>query len=76
MLREKRMLELLAGKGMTQRNLAAAIGVSPVFVNQVLKGRRRLSLKQSKRLIELFGADIVSGVINWEAMGIPLPAGV
>jgi antitoxin component HigA of HigAB toxin-antitoxin module len=69
------MLDVLATRKMTQSDLAVAIGASPSLISHVLKGRRKLNLKCSKRLIELFGAELISKVIDWDAMKIPRPVG-
>ena len=75
-LRAKRMLELMTIHRMSQADLAAAIGASPSLISHVLKGRRRLNLLHSKRLINLFGADKMAYIIDWDAMGIQAPLGV
>ena len=72
-LRRKRMLEILTLKKMCQADLAAAIGVSTALLSMVLNGQRKLSLSHSKKLIELFGADLMFNAIDWEAMNIRNP---
>ncbi len=72
-LRRKRMLELMDIKQMNRNEVAAAIGVSAAHFRNVLNGRRRLSLKHTKRLMELFGSDLMYHAIDWEAMNIRNP---
>jgi len=74
-LREKRLLEVMAIKKMSRAELAASIGVSQGYLVNVIKGRRRLNFKHSKKLIELLGADLASRVIDWNGMGIDSPFG-
>lgn len=56
-IRRKRILELLVIKKMSQAELARILGTTPSFVTHVLNGRKKLSFKKGKLLIELFGAD-------------------
>ena len=70
---ERRMLDLIGKRNMTRSDVAAAIGVSPSHFRNVLKGRRRLNLKHSKRLIEMFGVERMQFAIDWDAMGIKDP---
>ena len=72
-LREKRMRELIALKKMRQVDLAKAIGISPAYLCLALKGKRKLNINYSRKLIELFGADLMFGAIDWDAMHIRNP---
>ena len=72
---EKTMIELMSLKSISRSALAAALGVSYPQIINVLKGRRRLSIRCSKLLIELFSADLISRAIDWDAMRICNPLG-
>jgi len=72
-LQRRRMLELLQIRKMSAATLAAALGVSKQFISQVLSGGKKLSLKRSRQVIELFGADDIAFVIDWDGMGIKNP---
>jgi len=64
---------LLAVRNLSASGLAAQLGVSRQYLSQVLAGQRKLSLKCSKRLIDFFGANVVSEIVDWGAMKIENP---
>lgn len=73
MVKGHRIRELMHGRNMALKSLAAAVGVSVSQMCNVLMGRRRLNLLHSKRLINLFGAEAISKAIDWESMNIREP---
>ncbi len=46
----ERLREFLAAKGMTQAELARRLGVSPAYVNDVITGRKNVTLNFANRL--------------------------
>jgi addiction module HigA family antidote len=49
--------EFLTPLGITQYRLAAAIGVSPRRINEIVHGRRRISADTALRLARYFGTS-------------------
>jgi len=61
MLREqfgKRLKQLRAQKGLTQEELAEAVGVSTDFISLVERGQRAPSFKNLERLAEVLGVEV------------------
>lgn len=58
--------DLLARRGMTQRDLAAALGKSEAYVSRVLNRSENLTLQQMQRLLEPLGAAAHVVVIDRE----------
>lgn len=57
---------LLARRGMTQRDLAAALGKSEAYVSRVLNRSENLTIQQMQRLLEPLGAAAHVVVIDRE----------
>lgn len=72
-LLKTRMLELLEMRKMNITYLAKTLGISKQYLSQVLSGHKKLSFNRTKQMIELFGADNISFVIDWDGMGIKNP---
>lgn len=51
--------EYLFGKGMTQRELAAMLGISEVSVHNKATGRTPWKLHEARKLYEIFGKEII-----------------
>lgn len=60
--------DLLVRRGMTQRDLAAALGKSEAYVSRVLNRSENLTLQQMQRLLEPLGAAAHVVVIDRENM--------
>lgn len=58
--------DLLVRRGMTQRDLAAALGKSEAYVSRVLNRSENLTLQQMQRLLEPLGAAAHVVVIDRE----------
>jgi transcriptional regulator with XRE-family HTH domain len=54
-----RVLDTLQAKGMTQKELADKMGVSPQFVNKVVKGQENLSLETIAKLSRALGVSLI-----------------
>lgn len=54
-----RVLETLKAKGMTQKELAAKMNVSPQFINKVVKGQENLSLETIGKLSQALGIKLI-----------------
>lgn len=54
-----RVLDALKSKGMTQKELAEKMGVSPQFINKVVKGQENLSLETIGKLSKALGIRLV-----------------
>ena len=72
-LSKKRFLDLIARTGLKVADIAAAIGCTDGHLCNVIAGRRKLNIKLSRRLLEMFGADRMQFAIDWDAMGIKDP---
>lgn len=55
-----RILSLLEEKGLTQKELASQMDVSPQYVNKIVKGKENLSLETISKLEEVLGACLIS----------------
>lgn len=72
-VREKHLLEIMALKKVTRRDLARMLGVHISLITHVLKGRRRLNIKHTKILMNFFGANLMSRAIDWEGIDVHNP---
>ncbi|MCE2936443.1 MAG: helix-turn-helix domain-containing protein [Cyclobacteriaceae bacterium] len=54
-----RVLETLQAKGMTQKDLAERMGVTPQFVSKVVKGQENLSLETIGKLSKALGVQLI-----------------
>lgn len=54
-----RVLDALRTKGMTQKDLAEKMGVSPQFVNKIIKGQENLSLETITKLGAALGIKLI-----------------
>jgi transcriptional regulator with XRE-family HTH domain len=55
---EKQLRSILKKRGITQRELAAEIGISPAQLSLILKGTRRLSVNKVIQLSKITGIPI------------------
>ncbi len=53
--------------------LAAELGISDTALIRMLKRRAAFDYAQSKRILEIFGADEMLSVIDWEGMNVRCP---
>ncbi|MGB9866576.1 MAG: helix-turn-helix transcriptional regulator [Bacillota bacterium] len=54
----KRLIELRKTKGLTQQQVAEALGITRSFYGMIETGHRNPTLDLAKRIAEIFGADI------------------
>lgn len=73
MIVNERMRQLLKAKEIPLLALAIELGVSESFVSMAVSGKRRFSLEQSRKLLNIFGAELMSRVIDWEGMHVSCP---
>lgn len=73
MIVTEKMRQLLKAKGIHLLALATDLGVSESFLSMAICGKRKFNLKQSEILLELFGAELMSRVIDWEGMHVSCP---
>lgn len=57
-MRETTLADLRNGKGMTQRNLAKSLSISPGTVAMYEVGARTPSLEMAKRIARFFGVPV------------------
>lgn len=48
-----------ATKGMTQKKLAETMGVSPQYINKVVKGKENLTLETISKIEEVLGVQLI-----------------
>ena len=72
-IKKNRLIEYLRIDKRSVAWLAGQLGCSRQYLGQVLSRQRKLSLKYSKRLIDLFGANAVAEMVDWESMKISNP---
>ncbi len=54
-----RVLDALKSKGMTQKELADKMGVSPQFINKIVKGQENLSLETITKIGSALGIKLI-----------------
>lgn len=64
------VLHTLKEKGMTQKDLAEKLNVSPQFINKVLKGQENLSLETIGKLSRALGIKLIEVVDSHTATDI------
>lgn len=64
----KRIRELRALKGLTQEELAEAVGVSTDFISLIERGQRAPSFENLERLAEALGVN-VAGLFDFQEGG-------
>lgn len=69
-LKEEKMREVMTLKKVTPTEVMHRLGISRSHFCNLLKGRRKISVKNMKVLIELFGQDLMSRAIDWGGTGI------
>ena len=69
-VREKMMREIMLIKNINRKELMQIVGISESMLCHVIRGRKRFNLKQAKKLIEFFGADLMAKAINWEGLNV------
>ena len=72
-VKEKTMLEIMLIKRVGRRDLMRIAGVSESMLCHVIHGRRQFNLRQTKRLIEFFGAELMSRAIDWRSVDVSNP---
>lgn len=72
-VKEKKMLEIMELMHVTKGELALLLGISISILCRALKGRMRFSIHGTKLLLNIFGADLLSHAIDWDAMNIRNP---
>ena len=55
---KSRVKDLLAERHMTLKKLAAEMGISTVWLNNILNDDERMSLKNLRRIAEILGVDL------------------
>jgi len=57
----------LEGRRMTQAQFSPIVGISTQQINNVVKGRSRMSLKSALRVVTASGGEIsLADIANWE----------
>jgi transcriptional regulator with XRE-family HTH domain len=62
-----KILRVLRERGMTQRELSEKMGVSPQYVNKILKGKENLSLETIVALGKILSVDLFLAVAEYKA---------
>ncbi len=65
-----RVLETLKAKGMTQKDLAEKMRVTPQFVNKVIKGQENLSLETIEKLGKALDIKLIKVITNDEVCDV------
>jgi ribosome-binding protein aMBF1 (putative translation factor) len=58
------VLSTLRSRGLTQKDLAERMGVSPQQVNKIVKGQENLTLETISKLESILGIDIIESSIK------------
>ncbi|MCH5151042.1 MAG: hypothetical protein J1F65_00050 [Clostridiales bacterium] len=70
---QKRFIEMVKSTGLTLLDVANVIKSSKRRLMRKLKSKDRFNYFESKRIIDLFGADKMVSVINWKAINVRCP---
>lgn len=70
---QKRFIEMVKSTGLTLLDVANVIKSSKRRLMRKLKSKDRFNYFESKRIIDLFGADKMVSVINWKAINVQCP---
>ena len=72
-LHKKELLTATEKRGLSLWFLAVELGIPVAKLNTMLDGEERFTYDQSKRMMEIFGAETMVKVINWEALNVCCP---
>lgn len=72
-LHKNEFISAAEGLGITLWLLAMELGIPVAKLKIMLDREERFDYDQSKRIIEMFGADTMVTVINWEALNVRCP---
>lgn len=53
--------------------ISLELGICESKLIRMLNGRKPFDYEQSKRMLEMFGADAMAAVIDWEGMNVRCP---
>ena len=70
---QKRFIEMVKSTGLTLLDVANVIKSSKRRLMRKLKSKDRFNYFESKRIIDLFGAEKMVSVINWKAINVRCP---
>ena len=62
-----RILRVLREKQMTQKDLAERMGVSPQYINKIVKGTENLSLETIASLNDALSINLIVDIARYEA---------
>ena len=68
-----RFITAAEGHGMTLWLLAMELGIPVAKLKTMLDRGERFDYDQSRRIMEMLGAEIMVTVINWEALNVRCP---
>ena len=72
-LHKNEFISAAEGLGITLWLLAMELGIPVAKLKIMLDREERFDYDQSKRIIEMLGADTMVTVINWEALNVRCP---
>jgi len=72
-LHKNRFITATEEKGLTLWLLAVELGIPVAKLKTMLDREERFDYDQSKKILEMFGADTMVTVINWEALNVCCP---
>ena len=72
-LHKNEFISAAEGLGITLWLLAMELGIPVAKLKIMLDREERFDYDQSKRIIEMLGADTMVTVINWEALNVCCP---
>ena len=72
-LHKNRFISATEERGFTLWLLAIELGIPVAKLKTMLDREERFDYDQSKRMMEMFGAEMMVTVINWEALNVCCP---
>lgn len=72
-IRVNKFVRLLRRLRISLWTISVEMGICELELIRMLNGHRPFDYKQSKRILEIFGADEMVAVIDWEGMNVRCP---
>ena len=72
-VKTRKFITLLKRSRTSLLTISLELGICESTLIRMLNGRKPFDYEQSKRILEMFGADAMAAVIDWEGMNVRCP---
>ena len=72
-VRARKFITLLKRSRTSLLTISRVLGVCESMLIRMLNGHQPFDYQQSKKMLEIFGADAMVNVIDWEGMNVRCP---